>query len=641
MTRRHALPIWSATLSLLLALGLTGCPSDPYDPATWIDKLDDANPQEVQRAITELQRLKMEPGIDKAIAPLAKVWEKQNRPTKVLRVIIELADESKGGPYWENAVPVLRTAVDEFDVGDERSIQNAIAAADALGKAKDKDSIQTLIRAVNKQMPKLSAGQRVRLAAISALGKFGDEKRAVEALLKVLEADPKEQPPTLFAAAALALADARSADAIEPLIVALFKIPMIFPQARRALIATGKPAVPKLISIFKGEDKVLNQLAKDNKFNVNCDKGMGEETTCVAPTNLEYKSALLLGDFYATEAVKPLMAGLKAPPLPSFFEGGAPGPSQHTAILDSLRKIGESEAADAVWSYATASDTDDAVRPLALDVYSFLTTDTKNLKDMATMIKDDDADEQVRLAAGIAYGRLARAEDQYEPIMFMINRYKKRADEKEASAKKAKDAFEKAKKSYDALAAKEKDPKKPGKATAKAKSEMESKQQASSILEGEVGGYRNFQRTFEQNLARAHVGTMCKQDPKCYAGVLDKPVDDLGKDLGKYIKDWKDWSEREKKDLQVASIDRALMELRKLGVKARPVVDKLLEQVESTDRITRQGILLALVKIAELPCDKCVKRLAEVMESQKDQSTLQALTVETEAIRNFFLWAGK
>jgi hypothetical protein len=170
---------------------------------------------------------------------------------------------------------------------------------------------------------------------------------------------------------------------------------------------------------------------------------------------------------------------------------------------------------------------------------------------------------------------------------------------------------------------------------------MESKQQESSMLEGEVGGYRNFQRTFEQNLARAHVGTLCKKDPMCYAGILDKSVEDLGKDLGKYIKDWKNWSESEKKDLQVASIDRALLELRKMGAKARPVADKLLERVESTERITRQGILLALVKIVELPCDKCVTRLEEVMASQKDQSTLQALTVETEATRNFFLWAGK
>lgn len=641
MIRRYALSLWPAALSLLLAFGLTGCPSDPYDPATWIDKLDSADPQEVQSAITELQRLKMEPGIEKAIEPLAKVWEKQNRPTKVLRVIVEIAQEGKGGPYWDKAAPVLRTAVDEFDVSDERSVQNAITAADALGKAQDKESIQTLIRAVNKQMPQLSLGQRVRLAAIAALGKFGSEQRAVEALLKVLSADPQEQPPTLFAAAALALADARSPDAVEPLLVALFKIPMIFPQARRALIAVGKPAVPKLISILQGKDKTLNELAKDNKFNLNCDKGMGEETTCLAPTNLEYKSALLLGDFYAVEATKPLLAELKKTPLPSYFEQGAPGPTQHTAVLDSLRKIGESEAADPVWAYAKAADTDDAVRPMALDVYSFLTAETKNLKELASMIKDDEADEQVRLAAGIAYGRLARSDDDYEPIMFMIGRYKKKADEKDADAKKAKDAYEKANKAYEAALAKEKDKKKPGKATLKAKNQMESKQQESSMLEGEVGGYRNFQRTFEQNLARAHVGTLCKQDPMCYAGILDKSVEDLGKDLGKYIKDWKNWSESEKKDLQVASIDRALLELRKMGPKARPVVDKLLAQVESTERITRQGILLALVKIVELPCEKCVTRLEEVMASQKDQSTLQALTVETEAIRNYFLWAGK
>ncbi len=643
MIRRPPLLSLSLAITVIFGLAVSGCTDDPYDPETWIDKLDD--PTEVKRAVTELQRLKKEKGIGKAIVPLSKTWEKQNRPEKVLKVIIELAEEGAGGPHWDKALPVLHTALDEFDVGDDRSIQNAIAAADALGRAKSKESVQPLIRAVNKSMPKLSPGQRVRLAAMKALGQFGSEKRAVDALIKVLTADLKNQAPQLFAAAALSLADARSPDAIEPLILALFKIAPIFPQCRRALIAIGKPVVPKLISIFEGKDEALNQFAKDNKFNINCkDGGIGPETTCVAPSNLEYKAALLLGDFYAEESVKPLLKGLDQVPLPSYFEKQMPGPNQHTAILDSLRKIGDPSAAPRVLKYVTDPGTDDGTRPLAIDVYSFLANDTSALPELAKMIKDDEADEQVRMSAGLAYGRLARSEKQYEPILYMVNRYKKEADKHEGEAKKTKKAFDKAKKIYDDLQAKSIKNKKNKKLAAKAKkakADMDKKQEASSFAESRVTGYRNYQRTFEQNLARAHVGTMCKKDPKCYMAILDKTPDDIGKDLDKWVKDWKDWSDAQKKDLKVAAVERALLEVRKLGAASRPVTDQLLKHVESTDRITRQGALLALSRVAEVPCEKCVKRMEEVIESQKDQSTLQALSVETQAMRNYFLWAGK
>lgn len=643
MTRRPALFLRSLAMVLLAGFVFSGCPDNPYDPATWIDKLDDRS--QVRKAVTELQRLKNEPGIENAIEPLAKTWEKQNRPQKILRVIIELAEEGKGGPHWDKAVPVLRTAVDEFDIGDDRSIQNAIMAADALGRAKDKDSIQTLIRAVNKKMPKLSGGQRVRLAAISALGKFGqDEKRAVDALLQVLNADPEGQVPNLFAAAALALADARSPSAIDPLIMAMFKIGAIYPQCRRALIAIGDPVIPRLLKIFKGQDKELNQFAKDKDLNVGCDKSMGPDTSCQAPTNLEYKSAMLLGDFYSEKAVGPLLQGLKKTPMPAFFEQGIPGPDQHTAILDALRKIGDFKAGDAVWEYANNSDTDDGIRPLAIDVYSFLTAGTESLPGLAKMIKDDDAEEQVRMAAGITYGRLVRSAKDYGPILYMIDRYKKEANKREGAVKKAERAYEAAKKKYGEAKKKadeNKDNEKLAARAKKAKSEMDVKQREKAMAEGRVAGYRNFQRTFEQNLVRAHVGVTCKRDPQCYVGILDKKADDIGKELSKYLKDWDDWSDQDKTNLKVAAVDRALLEIRKLGAKARPVTDKLLEKVDSEDRITRQGILLALVKIAELPCEKCVKRLEEVVAEQKEQSTLQSLTVETEAVRNYFLWAGK
>jgi hypothetical protein len=265
------------------------------------------------------------------------------------------------------------------------------------------------------------------------------------------------------------------------------------------------------------------------------------------------------------------------------------------------------------------------------------------LAGLGKMIKDDEAEEQIRMAAGLSYGRLVRSKDEYEPILFMIKRYKKEADKYDEKAKKAKAAFESAKKSYENAnkkALESKDDKKLAKAAKKAKGMMDEKEQESAMADGRVAGYRGFQRTFEQNLTRAHTGVECKKDPQCYVSILDKTPDDIGKDLAAYIKDWKDWSDQEKTDLKVAAVDRALLELRKMGNKAESVTGKLLEKVDSTDRITRQGILLALVKVAKLPCGECADRLSAVIKEQKDQSTLQALAVETQAVHNYFLWAG-
>src|SRR5262245_7109342 len=128
-------------------LPLAGCPKDPFDADTWIDKLDD--PSEAERAVTELQRLK-DP---KAIGPLSSVWRKKNKSQRVLRVIIEIAEKpSKGEPAWDKAMPVLLEAIDDFDEADDRSVDNAVIAADAIGKSGDVTAVEGLIKVVNKNM---------------------------------------------------------------------------------------------------------------------------------------------------------------------------------------------------------------------------------------------------------------------------------------------------------------------------------------------------------------------------------------------------------------------------------------------------------------------------------------------------------
>jgi hypothetical protein len=88
-----------------------------------------------------------------AIPALARVMEKYNRWSKVLRVIIALADqpemvkgqekypngdcpEAGEGPYWASATPILTKTVSDFDGRNELMIQDATIAVEALANGK-------------------------------------------------------------------------------------------------------------------------------------------------------------------------------------------------------------------------------------------------------------------------------------------------------------------------------------------------------------------------------------------------------------------------------------------------------------------------------------------------------------------------
>ncbi|ACY14354.1 HEAT repeat domain-containing protein [Haliangium ochraceum] len=621
MRRRYAidLPLPALLLSSFLAVASLGCSSDPFDPQTWIEKLED--PRETQAAITQLQRLK-DPV---AIEPLGKVWKERGRSEQVLRTITQLAaieDEKTGEAHWDKAVPVLRLAIEDFDVGDASSIANAKIAADALATAKDKDSLELLINAVKKSMPPQSRGHEVRRSAIRALGAFGSEARAVDTLVSVLESDIKSQPAELFAVAADALAETQSPKAVVPLIKALYRIPPIFQQVRRALIGIGDPAVPALIEVFEGKHKAINAVAKENEFNIDCDQEMGPESSCKAPTSLEFKAAAMLGDLYAAKAEKTLLAGLKEAAQPAFFfPNGAPGPTQHTAILDALRKINGDDSVAPLAAYWKDSATDDTIRPMAIDVYSMVAATGDDLDALGKFIRDEDQEESVRLASGQAYARLVTDAKDFGPLNYMVERYKKEADKFDKEVKKLEPRATKAKEG-------------------KNESKIAEAERELAIAQSRAAGYRGFQRTFEQNLARAHAGARCKKDPACYGKILSESADDFAKSMGKLVDGLDTWTDEEKESLRIAASERALLELAKMGAKGRPALDQVIAVVDSTDRVVRQGAMLAMVHTAEMPCTKCVEKLDEIIKEQ-DQSTLAQLTLDTRAVRNYFLSHAK
>ncbi len=610
-----------ATLALLAmsSVAVSACSKDPYDPQTWIDKLDEAS--EVEEALTTLERLKC----PEAIKPLGKFWEKHNKSSRVLRVIISLADQPEmktghekfpnqdckdagEGPYWEDAIPFLITAVEDFDVTDDQEIQDAAIAAEALGKAKSKDAIQVLISAATKQ-EKLRQGQMVRIAAVRALGGFGDNPRAVETIIKVLQTEPKRDTIRLNASAANALAETGSASAILPLLKALYEISPIYQQVRTAITTIGAPAIPELIKVFEGKHPEMNKLAEKNKFSKDCDKGEGPGTTCIAPGNLRFKAATLLGDMRALAARKTLTAALSKKPAVSFFDPktGAPGPSDHNAIIDALRKMGAYSSADALSAYMQAEATDDMIRPLAIDAYSMLAKDTKALGFLQKTFQNTENEMPMRQAATLAYARLVKTDKQIAPIQAIID----------LQLKSAKEAQDKA---------------------AKAKTEEDKKE-----FNGQANDYFGFAREYEQHRTRARAGVVCQADVACYQELLTLDAKGIVEKL-KIPNHRADTSKPMKKqDMQtyrIAALERALLEIAKMGKAAEPAFKDLLKHAESTDRIVRQGVLLALVQVAPTPCDECVTRLDAIIEAQSQQTTLDNLTSDTRIVRNFFISAG-
>ena len=623
----HMARVGTGLLAGLLLLTLTGCPKDPYDAETWIDKLEDSDPKEVQQAVTRLAELK-DP---RAIKPLGALWRKTSKSSQILRTIIQIAEAPKnkdgkdtGTPAWSDAVPILVEAL-QYTAGDNRSIEDAVAAADALGRAKDPGTVGDLIQAVNppKPLPITDPGQNVRIAAMRALGNFGNDPRAVDALVKVLQTDPlddenRDNPDairgTAFTrgAAANALGATRNPNALGPLVIALFQIDIIFPQVRGALTRYGAPAIPELLKVLKGEHAEVNKFAKENNFANDCTKGEGPGTTCIAPGALVFKSAVVLGDLRAKQAVPALIEQLKKPAKTSFFgPGGVPGSPDHTGVLDALRKIGDESAAPAVLAVMEDEKTDDVfVRPQAIDVYSMMSRDTKALDYLSKQIKSDEQEEGVRKAAGLAYARLVRTKDQLDPLDFMIDRYAKESKEKAAKA-----------------------------AAAKKEDEKED-------LESQASGYRDLSTLFWQHKVRALVGVKCGDDVKCYLAMLAAPSETIITEFKipapiKLAKDDKDEIPKALREAyQMAAQERALMEIAKMGPKAAEALPTLLKLADSTDRLVREGVMLALVRVAKIPCNECQTRLDEVIKMQEDQQRLDDLTKDTKVIRDYFAGAA-
>jgi len=687
---------------------LAGCPDNPYAADTWINKLDDQ--REAERAVTELEHL----GDPKAIPALGKTWDRQGKPVRVLQVIIDLAKQltpkeaeekfltnfaKTGRPSsWNKALPILKQAVTEIDSANPRSLDSAVKAADALGDAQIDEAEEILIDLANDAEHKLDQkALRVRLSAIVALGKYHDA-RAITSLAAMLQkslddyaqaddegkaakddlakkgAFERSRDAGIQAGAAInALAEMRNPQATPVLIEAMYRLPGLATQVRRALVASGAGVGEEMKKILKGESAAVNTLFTEKKLDKSCPPG-APATDCKPVSAKDFYAALILGDLYDTTATPVLLAALARDPLPVYYNADGPSPNtQHNAIFDALRKIGAADAATKAKQVWDDPKQPVVERALAVGAYGFLARDASAVAELRKLINDPTTDAGLRQEMLTTVARIAQDAGDLEVFQNLAKlNHDKYIEAKKKSEGKEKTAYETAKKELadakkgfaEAKAAflKAGGARKAPAEVITAMTEAQKKVDAADEkhdnarndwkpLDNERQAYLDFTRGVELHIARVEIALNCKKVASCYTESLvgatakldaDKlaAAEVIGKRLSKYIKDWDEWSPEDKKMLIPAQAERAMLELGKLGQAATDQTSAVLDAATTDDLIIRQSILLALPKIAKLPCKECEEKLDAAVKAGEGKSTMAELNVETMILRNYFSWAG-
>lgn len=611
-------------------------------------------------------------------------------------------DFAKSGraPSWDAALPFLKKALLEVDEANPRSVDSAAKAADALGEAKLAGGLEALIELAQKPVTKKLVSAQV--GAIRALGKLDSDKAAAAAALtKLVDREPPQHPRTatketrmavaekfeLFlattGAAINALAELRAPSAARTLVIAQYRTPELFTQIRRALVASGPDAKAELRKALTSRHPDVEQLFKNRKYSHYCgDKGDTPADQCQVVSAKEFYAATVLGDFYDPGTIPDLLSVLKqSKPVPAYYIDEQPGPTQHVAVFDALGKIGGADAARdvyGIWRGVKAPRRGDAApadfgsKLLAIVKYPFLARDQVGVDELAAIAGDNGADREaeyhdsLRQVAAEAFARMSRDARDISVLQGLAKKYfeasadkRKAADGKPKSDAAAADkVLEKEKKAVDELKLEllklTKDTTKSAAdinaatkrvkdAEAALKGHRKKHREATAPfkqLDGQAKAYHSYARLFETHIARVQVGIRCRDDLDCYAGTLKLKPEDTKAFVKQYIPDIEKYTKDELTRLLEGTIERAMLELGKRGTKASKHTEALLDAATSDNRLIRQSILLALPKIAAVPCATCEAKLDAALKAGEGKATLRDLQLETTMMRNYFSWAG-
>jgi hypothetical protein len=599
---------------------------------------------------------------------------------------------------WDKASPYLQKALQDVDENNPRSVDGAAKAADALAEARVPDALPALIEFAttccgsNKEVSKKTIAAVIQ--ALKAIGKYDspeDKATAAAALTKLIERTPPAHPRTakddqrkqyeerytiylgISKYAISALGELRTPNAVKTLIPAMYRTPELYSDIRRALVASGPSAKEELTKILRGEHQAVNQIFTDKKLDKYCgDKGDLPTDQCQAVSLKDFYPADVLGDFYDPATVKDLLTALKRPAAPVFFQEDNASPNtQYNAIFNALKKIGSAEAAPTVrsmWMVGKAAKgarpPDTGVRIMAVNAYAFVTRDLNGVDELGKIAADNGADDVLRQESALAFARISADRKHVAILEALSTKYKEASKTKQGEltgkVKTDKDAADKeleaakaASKAYveKVAADKSSNAKQITDATKKAEEDVKvakkkhkEKVAPYRITEDAVKAYKMYSRLFETHIARIAIAIKCGGESdknKCWANTLNMKTADAVALMKGYVKDVDTWTKDEQLGLLEGMVERGLLELGKSGPAAASYTEMLLDNVaKSENRLIRQSILLALPKIAKVPCNTCEAKLDAAIKSGEGKTTLQELNSETLMLRHFFSWAG-
>lgn len=654
------------------------------------------------RAIPALGKAWGEQGRSARIIQVIVSLAKPLTPQEAAAAVLPAYEKVGRSASWDAALPVLRRALVEVDEANPRSVESAAKAADAVGEARLAAATPALSELARRPPGKKLVATQV--AAIRALGRLADDRaRAAAALIEIVAREPPPRPRggnepdraqrterfelalMVTGGAINALGELRAEAAIGALVLGMYKLPELNRQTRRALVAIGPGAAVELRKILRGEHAAVNQLFQGEPYCKYC----GENRSgggCLPVSAKTFYPATVLGDFHDAAAVRDLLAVLKDPPLPAYYAPGdgdaedRAGPTQHVAVMDALGKIGSAEAARPVyqlWHGVKAPKRGELAPPgletklLAMVKYPLLARDLTGVEELARIAADNGADreaeyhDQLRQAAVAAYAQLSRDPKGIAILQGLAKRYleasaqrRAEADRQKPGADAADKEYDSKKKAVDAMKVKLIELAKDAQATADqiraatatvkqaeidlkaAKLAHREKTRPFKERDSLAKAYLGFARMFQIHIARIEIAIRCKEELACFAASLRLTSDEMAKNVLPYIKDAFDWTPEHKRDLVAAAVERAMLELGKRGAKAQGLTTALLDEVATDQRTIRQSILLALPKIAKLPCAECVEKLDLAIKADEGKSARAEFAADTAMLRGYFVWAG-
>lgn len=260
---------------------------------------------------------------------------------------------SPASPPPTKAEPTARDDAPALGLdGTTAAYERTLRAIDGIMKASDTAATPALVDTLAAIVanPRLDATGEVREALIVALEAVGD-RRAVPALITVLEQPIEVQPVTVHRRAADALGRFADPAAVDALLTAVFRVPDAFTttniaeRSKIALAAIGAPAVPRVVDLLEGRHAAIGELAQLHGID---------------GTHLVLAAAGFLGAIGSSEAVEPLLRALPtgdcgARPRRGSSDDDVEVPMRRATIANALGLLGDERAVEPLCRCATAS----------------------------------------------------------------------------------------------------------------------------------------------------------------------------------------------------------------------------------------------------------------------------------------------